>query len=46
MALLPAKVTPVVAIESAKPVPVTVTTVPPVIGPALGLTAVTLGVAS
>ena len=43
---MPAKVTPVVVIESAKPVPEMVTTVPPAIGPAFGLTAVTLGVAS
>lgn len=45
-ALVEAKLTPVVAMASAKPVPVMVTSVPPAIGPATGLTPVTVGVAS
>ena len=45
-ALVPANWTPVVAMASAKPVPVTLTTVPPAVGPAAGLTAVTVGVVS
>jgi hypothetical protein len=40
------KLTEVVAVPATNPVPVMVTTVPPVSGPALGLMPVTLGIVS